>query len=113
MMMPIRIQRKRTRGWRKPPNSVCVTRGGPWGNPFVVRTDLEPGAKIGASYSAVPTVDDAIACFRLWAEADADYIARARKNLCGKDLACFCPLNDPCHADVLLELANPKATDRD
>ena len=24
----------------------------------------------------------------------------------GKDLACWCPLDQPCHADVLLELAN-------
>ena len=24
----------------------------------------------------------------------------------GRDLACFCPLDRPCHADVLLELAN-------
>lgn len=25
----------------------------------------------------------------------------------GRDLACWCPLDQPCHADVLLELANP------
>jgi hypothetical protein len=24
----------------------------------------------------------------------------------GKDLACWCPLDEPCHADVLLEIAN-------
>ena len=24
----------------------------------------------------------------------------------GHDLACWCPLDGPCHADVLLELAN-------
>lgn len=26
--------------------------------------------------------------------------------LCGRDLACWCPSDQPCHADVLLELAN-------
>lgn len=26
----------------------------------------------------------------------------------GKDLACWCPINQPCHADVLLRLANPE-----
>ena len=26
--------------------------------------------------------------------------------LVGKDLACWCPLDQPCHADVLLEIAN-------
>ena len=33
-------------------------------------------------------------------------VKRAIPNLRGKDLACFCPLDQPCHADVLLELAN-------
>jgi len=27
----------------------------------------------------------------------------------GKDLMCFCPLDQPCHADVLLEYANEGA----
>lgn len=29
-----------------------------------------------------------------------------RAQLAGHDLACWCPLDQPCHADVLLELAN-------
>ncbi|HZL05925.1 MAG TPA: DUF4326 domain-containing protein, partial [Coriobacteriia bacterium] len=29
-----------------------------------------------------------------------------RAALAGRDLACWCPLTDPCHADVLLEIAN-------
>ena len=33
-MPPQRIQRRRTKGWRKPPNTVCIGRPGPWGNPF-------------------------------------------------------------------------------
>lgn len=28
------------------------------------------------------------------------------EELRGKDLACWCPLDQPCHAEVLLELAN-------
>lgn len=28
------------------------------------------------------------------------------EQLAGKDLACWCPLNQPCHADVLLAIAN-------
>jgi hypothetical protein len=27
-------------------------------------------------------------------------------DLRGKNLACWCPLDQPCHADVLLEIAN-------
>ena len=33
-------------------------------------------------------------------------LRRIRANLCGKDLVCWCPLDQPCHADVLIELAN-------
>lgn len=36
---PQRIQRRRTKGWRMPPNTICITRPGPWGNPFVVGRD--------------------------------------------------------------------------
>ena len=35
-MTPIRIQRKRTKGWRMPPNTVYVGRPTIWGNPFPV-----------------------------------------------------------------------------
>ncbi len=36
----------------------------------------------------------------------ADKRAAAIAELCGKDLVCFCQLDQPCHADVLLKLAN-------
>jgi len=39
MTNPIRIQRKRTKGWKKPENAVYVGRGSEWGNPFVVGID--------------------------------------------------------------------------
>lgn len=32
--------------------------------------------------------------------------AQIRAELAGRDLACWCPLDQPCHADVLLEIAN-------
>ena len=35
-MRPRRIQRKRTRGWRMPPNTVYVGRPSKWGNIFHV-----------------------------------------------------------------------------
>jgi hypothetical protein len=34
----------------------------------------------------------------------------AVESLRGRDLACWCPLDQPCHADVLLELANREAS---
>jgi Domain of unknown function (DUF4326) len=39
MTAPSRIQRKRTRGWRMPANTICVTRPGKWGNPFEIGRD--------------------------------------------------------------------------
>lgn len=107
-MSPQRIQRQRVRGWKKPANTVCVTRGTMWGNPFVVRPDLEPGAKIGP-YIAVPTAADAVATYREYLAQQPELAAKARKNLAGKHLACWCGPDQPCHADVLLDIASGNA----
>ncbi|GAA5653149.1 hypothetical protein Gobs01_04564 [Geodermatophilus obscurus DSM 43160] len=45
-----------------------------------------------------------MAWFRRWAAGD--YAAEARRLLGGHDLACWCPMDRPCNADVLLKLAN-------
>ena len=106
--MPKRIQRKRTKGWRVPANCVSVTRPGKFGNPFSVLPNARPGARVGGAigYFAVQTTEDAIECYR-----EAEILRLADEphfldELRGKDLACFCKLDEPCHADVLLELAN-------
>lgn len=103
---PKRIQRQRKTGWRKPPNTICVTRGTLWGNPFVVRDDLPPGAKVGMSYFAVANVTEAVDTFREYIKECPDLIEKAKRNLRGKDLACWCAPGEPCHGDVLLEIAN-------
>ena len=104
--MPKRIQRKRTKGWKMPEGAVCVTRPGRWGNPFIVSPKATPGARSGCFYICVPTVDDAVACFREMMSQSPERTADAISELRGKDLACFCSLGEPCHADVLLEIAN-------
>lgn len=35
-MTPQRIQRKRTKGWKMPENTVYVGRPSKWGNPFTI-----------------------------------------------------------------------------
>lgn len=108
-VMPKRIQRKRTKGWQMPPNTVSVARPGKWGNPFIVTDRIAPGKHVaGVHYWAVPTAHDAVACFREMINFRPDMLAAAIDELRGKDLACFCRLDQPCHADVLLELANGK-----
>lgn len=80
---PVRIQLRRTKGWCMPADTVVVMRGPgkKWGN--------EEGARLAC-----------VAMFRIYAERLPVHELR------GKNLACFCPPDALCHADVLLELAN-------
>lgn len=97
MSRPVRIQRKRTKGWKMPPNTVYVGRGSPWGNPFRITEHF--------------TAADAVRDFRKFVDGQlTNGTGYALAPLRGKNLACWCPLNQPCHADVLIELANPKDT---
>ena len=92
-----------------PPNTVKVTRPGKWGNPFTVTEKMRPGSKVSCGYIAVPTIEDAISCYREMTECPEWADRRAMLDeLRGKNLACWCALGSPCHADVLLELANPE-----
>lgn len=94
-----------------PHNAIYVGRPTEWGNPWVVRSDLPAGSVVDERRAYV-TVDDAkfaVDTFRdhlvttLEGKALAD---KARRKLRGIDLCCWCPLDAPCHADVLLEVAN-------
>lgn len=49
---PVRVQLKRTKGWRMPPNTVKVDRTTKWGNPFVVG---KPGVRIHRRCKATVT----------------------------------------------------------
>lgn len=101
MSGPVRIQRKRTKGWKMPEGAVYVGRPGKWGNPFKVGShDRRTGGTMDAE-TAVERYLDLFVRGRL-SVTEAD----ARHELRGKSLACFCPLDKPCHADVLLEIAN-------
>jgi len=107
--MPARVRLSRKKGWKLPPDTVSVARPGRWGNPFSVAPDLAPGTPVGTRYTAMPTVADAVAAYRRWIEGDpaGQAIAQqARRELRGKNLACWCPLDGPCHAEVLLDIAN-------
>lgn len=89
-----------------PDNTVKVTRPGIWGNPFIVSAKASPGCRSGTSYFCLPTVEDAVECFRLMIEQKPEMISAARSELSGKNLACWCKIGAPCHADVLLKIAN-------
>ncbi len=92
--MPKRIQRKRTKGWKMPPNTVYVGRPTRWGNPFA----FDKSSVLG-----VVDFKDILEKYRNHIENVTDSFEGLR----GKDLACWCKEGAPCHADILLELANP------
>jgi len=108
---PKRIQRKRTKGWRMPEGAVYVGRPSKWGNPYGAHDGLRQQAVDDFRWmlSRAPVGDGT------WGRVGETVYDTIRRELAGRDLACWCPLDDgcgnrvPCHADVLLELANAKA----
>jgi hypothetical protein len=105
---PKRIQRKRTKGWKMPDNAVYVGRPTQWGNPWregVTTWTLRPDRTIDRS-GKVLTREDAVESYRNCVATDPVEVAHIREHLAGKDLACWCRLDQACHADVLLEIAN-------
>lgn len=89
---PKRVQRRRTAGWRMPPNTKYVGRPTVYGNPYSL-----------ADYDA----ETCMANFRQHAETMLANYPEIRRALRGFDLACWCKLSDICHADIWLELVNP------
>lgn len=109
MNTPVRIQLSRKKGWRMPENTVNVARPGKWGNPFSIAPSHKPGAIISGRYIAVSTLAEAIDCYRTWlneSDQGKQTLKDARRELHGQNLACWCKLEQPCHAAVLLELVN-------
>lgn len=118
---PVRVQRKRTKDWKMPPNTVSVTRPGKWGNPFfIINEEGFPWITDARDPSMPVCNSDAEKLLGLepghltWSAARKGVVALFRQQCCdrsfaalrGKNLACWCPLDQHCHADVLLELAN-------
>ena len=107
--MPVRVRLERTKGWRMPPNTVKVDRTTRWGNPFPIQ-DEGPLGRIA------PDAEGATGFFRAMLR-DPELRAAAGyptdlSPLRGKNLACWCS-GPHCHADVLLEMANPALSSPD
>jgi hypothetical protein len=99
---PVRLQLSRRKGFdlqaqsraRNGLPAARVSRPGKWGNPF------QAGAL------GIPDAAEAVRRFRLdlllRLSREPDLLEPLRK----KNLACWCRPGQPCHADVLLDLAN-------
>lgn len=114
--MNVRIQLRRTKGWRKPPGAVVVARPTKWGNPFKVGERIVrdsplapyldiPGGWGGLASVTIPTAQQAVDLYAGYLLDMPPLFLSVVPELAGRDLACWCPLAAPCHADVLLELA--------
>ncbi len=110
--MPKRIQRRRTKGWKMPENTIYVGRPTKWGNPFKVGSTVKN--LMGTEFK----IEDAQQAVNAYKNL---YLNRPNpgfifgqdilmtvdlSELKGKDLACWCKEGEICHADILLELAN-------
>ena len=120
--MPIRIQRKRTRGWNTPlctcgcgQPAIYVGRPSLWGNRYEVGRCVDP--MLGWRVSSRWRPDGIGPCWPTKMQAAADAVRRYRRwvmgrspafwePLAGHDLMCWCAERSPCHGDVLLELAS-------
>lgn len=109
-MKPQRIQLSRKKGFNLQAVSMALNglsavncaRPGRWGNPYVVQFDPH------IDYSP-QTNERAVDMFKSMLKAgktEPFALANMRCELRGKNLACWCKLDEPCHCDVLLELAN-------
>jgi Domain of unknown function (DUF4326) len=90
--MPERFRRSRRKGARLPKGVVVVTRPTKWGNPHPLA--------LGRA-EAVRRYREDLLAGRL-----SVTVEDVKRELRGCDLACYCPLDEPCHADVLLTVAN-------
>lgn len=117
MTKPVRLQRRRTQGFKLvSPNGlpiICVDRTTKWGNPFTigqpfVRPKMQAGGGQISGY--IQNAEEAVHFYRRFLTLELQIAAGI--HLRGKNLACWCPLtnpdgsNCPCHADILLEMAN-------
>lgn len=90
---PTRLRRDKLFGWRCPSGAKYVGRPSRWGNPFKIGEHAADNAQ-------------AVAMFRDYLAQHPELVETARRELKGFDLACWCKHEEPCHADVWLEVVN-------
>jgi hypothetical protein len=95
MSQPTRIQRSRRKGWRAPEGAVYVGRGSKWGNPYKGDANSVDREYMTALFEEMLERPD-----------KSGFINEIKEHLRGKNLMCWCPLDQPCHADALLKIAN-------
>jgi hypothetical protein len=113
--MPVRHQIRRVKGYRFPAGAKAVHRGTGFGNPFRVGVHGTAAECVRRHFRLV-MVGMICACPAETPAKGREHMEEQRRHLeyvkanihklRGKDLACFCPIDSPCHADTLMRLAN-------
>jgi uncharacterized protein DUF4326 len=106
---PLRLRLSRRRGFSLQVASrtangltaVVVARPSRWGNPFRVGNPHP-----GDSRAPLALAESVRLFRRQWQAMPKPLRDAVLAPLRGKNLACWCPLDGPCHADVLLAMAN-------
>ena len=118
MTAPKRIRLRRTKGWQKPDGAIVVSRPTRWGNPYRLASGTRHTLVDAWGHESFCAPGEwrgvAVRRFREdLVDGRLPYsVEDVQEQLAGHDLACWCPLWDnagnpsPCHADVLLEIAN-------
>ena len=105
-MEPRRVQLSRKRGWRMPANTAKIDRSTRWGNPFRVGDSCTH--PVSGKSVLVRNIEHAIALFALFLSTPAasGVVEAAKRELVGKNLACWCKAGEACHGDILLQLTS-------
>lgn len=88
-----------------PPNTVYVGRPTKWGNPYKVSRLLCRESCI-VLFELLFGIEPSEPLDKFFRSRGEKYPVAEVMELRGKNLACFCSLDQLCHADVLLEIAN-------
>lgn len=109
--MPQRIQRKRTKGWQMPAGAVYVGRPSKWGNPYKVHMPRggrykRDGRIVERRRRELQILEFFAGYLRAGKVEPFATMKRDLEELRGKNLVCWCDLDQPCHADILLRFAN-------
>ena len=110
--MADRVHLQRTKGWRMPPNTRKVDRSTIFGNPFdVAKYGPEEALRLHREWLTGAISDEEIE--HRYPGVVATHLIEQRHRvlislpeLRGMNLACWCPPERSCHADLLLELVN-------
>lgn len=112
-MKPIRIQRSRQYKQVSPNGLPIIYIGRPskWGNPFKVGEPIwNPEDEDKMSLITPKNINECVELFRVYIEKGITrsytWMYKDLHELKGKNLSCWCKIGEPCHADILLEIAN-------